>query len=194
MNNNIITPTLCPHCNNYPLLYLNKDNPKEIIIQCPTCGFNQYYSIHHYLNRMKKEKNATDNKNNCPKHNKEFIKYCLTCKMHFCDICNHRSHAIINLSNEVLTNILIDKIKEAYEHINNYGNELKTNLINDLTKQLNKFQFQKQINRIEPSFQSFQSINNNIFQILQLIIYNYTINHHSYFLRYNLNSINYLNQ
>ena len=30
--------TLCPECNNYPLLYLNKDKPKDILT-LPTSNF-----------------------------------------------------------------------------------------------------------------------------------------------------------
>ena len=90
--------------------------------------------------------------------------------------------------------MLIEKVKETYEHINNYGNELKTNLINELTEQLKQLNYEKQINQIESAFESFKSTNNNILQLLQLMINNYNNNHHNYFLRYNLNNINYLNK
>ena len=40
---------LCPKCNNYSLLSLNKDHPKDILIQCDYCKYNQYTSLHNYL-------------------------------------------------------------------------------------------------------------------------------------------------
>ena len=39
--------TLCPQCNNYPLLFSNKDN-----IMCYQCGYNQYTSLHKYLEQI----------------------------------------------------------------------------------------------------------------------------------------------
>ena len=47
LNSNILT--LCPQCNNNPLLYLNKEQPKDILIQCAHCEYNQYNSLHKYL-------------------------------------------------------------------------------------------------------------------------------------------------
>ena len=40
---------ICPQCKNYPLLSLNKDKPKDILIQCDQCKYNQYTSLHNYL-------------------------------------------------------------------------------------------------------------------------------------------------
>ena len=45
--------TLCYQCQkHYPLLYLNNENKKEVKIKCEQCGYNQYTSIHDYLNRL----------------------------------------------------------------------------------------------------------------------------------------------
>ena len=47
LNSNILT--LCPQCNNYPLLSLS---PKDILIQCAHCKYNQYNSLHNYLSQL----------------------------------------------------------------------------------------------------------------------------------------------
>ena len=58
--------TLCPKCNNYPLLSLNKDHPKDILIQCDYCKYNQYTSLHNYLYHINTishiKRNNIDNK------------------------------------------------------------------------------------------------------------------------------------
>lgn len=59
-------PSLCPKCYNYPILKLNQEEPKDILIECPYCGYHQYYSLHHYLNLMK----------NTPLQQNENLKYC----------------------------------------------------------------------------------------------------------------------
>ena len=50
LSSNILT--LCPQCNNNPLLYLNQYQPKDIFIQCAHCEYNQYTSLHKYLYQL----------------------------------------------------------------------------------------------------------------------------------------------
>ena len=83
--------TLCPKCNNYPLLSLNKDHPKDILIQCDYCKYNQYTSLHNYLcqlnNNYHRKRNNNDNK--CTIHNQKYNKYCVRCGLYLCNQCTH---------------------------------------------------------------------------------------------------------
>ena len=47
--------TICPKCNNCPFLSLNKECPKEELIQCNNCECNKTYKIHDYLEPIDKK-------------------------------------------------------------------------------------------------------------------------------------------
>ena len=175
--------TLCPKCNNYPLLSLNKDHPKDILIQCDYCKYNQYTSLHNYLYQLNTicHIKRNDNDKKCNTHNQIYNKYCIQCKLYLCNQCTtHESHKVISLDNIISTTYITNKVNEGYNHINIYCNELKKDKINHY---INK------INQLEYSYQSFLTINNNILDILMIIINNYNNNHYNYYTRQNINNI-----
>ena len=141
---------LCPQCNNYPLLYLDNDKPKDILIKCENCGYNQYLLLHNYLSQMKTTSTVINDNKYCSIHNRLFNKYCITCKLYLCNRgVNHESHKIISLDDIISTTKITNQVKEGYNHINIYCNKLKNNNKN---KQL------------QYSYQSFNMINNDIFK------------------------------
>ena len=68
MSKYFLNLTLCPQCNNYPLLSLSKAKPKDILIQCDKCGYNQYTSLQNYLSQIKNISEVINNKY-CSEHN-----------------------------------------------------------------------------------------------------------------------------
>ena len=178
--------TLCPKCNNYPLLSLNKDHPKDILIQCDYCKYNQYTSLHNYLYHINTishiKRNNIDNK--CNTHNKIYNKYCIQCKLYLCNQCTtHESHKVISLDNIISTTYITNKVNEGYNHINIYCNELKKDKINHY---INK------INQLEYTYQSFLTVNNDILDIIMIMINSYNNNRYNYYTRENIiNIINY---
>ena len=182
----LIKNILCPKCNNYPLLSLNKDKLKDILIQCKHCGFNQSDTLHNYLQSMKIFfLNKNEECNQCIQHKLEYNNYCLTCKAHICNQCiNHQSHKLISLD-KVLSKTKFDDIMEkGYNHIHSYCNELKIKKIKE---------YLLMINKIELSYQSFQTINNDIIQLFKLISEFYYTNKSNYYLKLNYININDLN-
>ena len=176
--------SLCPKCNNYPLLTLN--NLTEITIKCEHCGYNQMKTIHDYLSLMINRSSKKINNNKyCKAHFEQYNRYCEQCKLHLCRKCNtHQSHKLIFLDKASDTNKIFDKINEGYKHIKNYCNELKCNMIHHL---LDK------INQLEYSYRIFSSMNKDILDFMQLISNNYINNHLNYYLRCNYMSISSLN-
>ena len=171
---------ICPSCDNYPFLNFDKEKPKEIFINCDYCGYSKRKQLHFYLSSLKIS-DKQRKKNLCQKHNKPYTYFCSQCKEHFCSVCNlnvHESHLLIQLMN-IQTSSLTQKINQGYEHIDNYCNELKLNMIQSLNNQ---------INQIEKSYQSFKVINNDILELVKLIVDNYN-NEQNYYLMTNLMNI-----
>ena len=184
LNSNILT--LCPQCNNNPLLYLNKEQPKDILIQCAHCEYNQYNSLHKYLYQLNTISHIkrNDNDKKCNTHNQIYNKYCIQCKLYLCNQCTtHESHKVISLDNIISTTYITNKVNEGYNHINIYCNELKKDKINHY---INK------INQLEYSYQSFLTVNNDILDIIMIMINSYNNNRYNYYTRENIiNIINY---
>ena len=53
--------TLCSQCQNSCFLSLDKEKPKDILIQCDKCGYNDYTSLHNYLYKKTISKIQYDN-------------------------------------------------------------------------------------------------------------------------------------
>ena len=143
---------LCPQCNNYPLLSLNQYQPKDIFIQCDYCKYNQYTSLHKYINQLDDtshiKRNNNDNK--CNNHNQIYNKYCIQCKLYLCNQCTtHELHQVISLDNIISTINITNNVNKGYNHIKKYCNKLKKDKINHY---INK------INQLEYSYQSFLNI------------------------------------
>lgn len=172
--------TLCPNCFSYPCISFSTDNIEKIFIQCNYCKYNDNYSIHSYLNLMQ-ERNLKIPED--PEGNQIYPFFCSKCSMYLKENFNkdiHKSHTIINLSEPISIDVLKDKIKEGYNHINNYCYELKVSKIKELSNS---------INQIEYSFLSFKSLNTNILQLLESMISNYELKNHNYYLRNNINKL-----
>ena len=174
---------LCPKCENFPLLSLNKEKPKNILILCDHCGYQSEKFISDYLKENEpKEKQANNNKSNlCKEHRQLILNYCVDCKLYICDKCNlHKLHHLINPSDILSVNLLNSKIKQGNCLLKNYCSQLKTSKINELIKQ---------INQIEYAYQSFFSINNDILTFIQLVVKNYTNNKYNSTLKCNMMNI-----
>ena len=84
---------LCPKCNNYPLLSLDKEKLNDILIKCDQCGYDQSTSLHNYLDQLKPPSTVIKSEINCEIHNEQLIRYCVTCKSNLCFKCNnHQKH------------------------------------------------------------------------------------------------------
>ena len=173
--------SLCPQCNNYPLLSLFNDQPKDILILCEHCGYKAYTSLHNYLNQMKNLQKIKVKSKNYTNHNRLFHKYCITCKSYSCNKnTDSELHKLIVLDNIISTININEQLSEGYNHINIYCNQLKNkNIDNYLTK----------INQLEYSYQSFKSMNNDILNIISIMINNYNKNHYNFYFRQNINNI-----
>ena len=181
LSSNILT--LCPQCNNNPLLYLNQDQPKDILIQCAHCKYNQSTSLHNYLYQLNTISHIkrNDNDKKCNTHNQIYNKYCIQCKLYLCNQCTtHESHQVISLDNIISTTDITNKVNEGYNHINIYCNELKKDKINHY---INK------INQLEYTYQSFLTVNNDILDIIMIMINSYNNNRYNYYTRENINNI-----
>ena len=133
--------TLCPKCNNYPLLSLNKDHPKDILIQCDYCKYNQYTSLHNYLYHINTISHIKTNDNKCNTHNKIYNKYCIQCKLYLCNQCTtHELHQVISFDNIISTINITNNVNEGYNHINKYCNELKKDKINHYINKINQLE------------------------------------------------------
>ena len=174
--------TLCSQCSKFPFLFLNKENPHEILIKCEHCGNNKCILIHDYLYQINSiSYTSNETKNNCDNHNQRFNKYCTTCKLYLCNQCNnHESHQIILLENIISTTKINIQVNEGYQHINKYCKELIKDKLNECINKINRFQY---------SYQLFNAKNKDILKIIQLMIRNYNNNQSNYYLRENINNI-----
>lgn len=81
--------SLCLECKNCSLLSLNINRNKELLIQCEHCGYNQYYSIHKYLEEVKDLPIIKNKTNYCHEHNQIYTQYCLKSKKYLCAQCDN---------------------------------------------------------------------------------------------------------
>ena len=176
--------TLCSQCNQYLSISLNKDKPKEILIQCDNCKYSSYTPINNYLNQIKNYSNLRNSTDNiCNRHLLKCNYYCITCKLYICEEChinNHLSHEQMSLLDVIPTIPLTNKLSEKFVFINSYCNQLKINKINNHIFK---------INQLEHSYQWFKTINNDILTIMLIIVNNYYNNHYNYYLKKNIKNI-----
>ena len=57
--------TICPNCSNYPLLYLNKDKPNMILIDCKNCGYLQCCQLNKYFNQISRNAGKVQEEKQC---------------------------------------------------------------------------------------------------------------------------------
>lgn len=180
MKNELLISTLCPNCNEYPLIYLNSNYLNTVFIKCEHCQYQQNFEVLKYLYQMKLA-TQIDINNYCQTHNRLPINYCVECKTYVCDQCEmHLSHQLSSLS-IISTIFLTNQIKKAYEHINHYCSNLKKNQINIYIEKINK---------IEYAFHSFKSTNTNLLKLVEIMINNYNSNKYNWYLRSNIRTIN----
>ena len=183
---------VCPKCSCYPELRLIKDNSREILIDCDNCGYRQEVSVISYLDQLKllQVHNLSQNmvNYNCIKHNKIYQYFCSKCKIHLCESCKrdffHEAHTIIELTQDLYLDKINDQIKRANFHLQIYFRELK----NGMTSRL-----QKQLNRLEYSFEECLKNNQNMLWLLELLLDNYNDNYHNYYLINNIRKFGGLN-
>ena len=168
----------CLNCNNYPSF--TKERPKEVLIQCHNCGYNDFYNLHNYLKFLKIKLILLEDQNiKCKDHHQIYNNYCSTCHSYICSQCkDHQSHLLISFHNNFQ-----NKIIEGYNHLNNYCNELKS-------KKIKEYIFK--LNQIEYSYNLFLSRNVDILQLMQIFITNDIEDNKSFFIRENeLKNINF---
>ena len=178
--------TFCPKCNKYPFLSFPYGKQKEIYIDCDNCGYKNNEILHSYLDKLTL---YTPNINTTISNEKNnFDTFCIKCKTYLSSSSSksntHQLHQVVSLSNIINTNLLNQQIEKGYYHINNYCNELKNRTVNELTKQINQLNY---------SYDNFQSTNNDILKLVELIITNYNIDNHNYYLMSSLNQIKSIN-
>lgn len=177
--------TFCPKCNKYPFLSFPYGKQKEIYIDCDNCGYKNNEILHSYLDKLTL---YTPNRNTTINNEKNnFDSFCIKCKTYLSSSSKsntHQLHQVVSLSNIINTNLLNQQIEKGYYHINNYCNELKNRMTNELTKQINQLNY---------SYDNFQSTNNDILKLVELIISNYNIDNHNYYLMSSLNRIKSIN-
>ena len=86
---------------------------------------------------------------------------------------DHQLHSLAQLS----INSIVQKINDAYHYIHNDFKEIKAQKMKELCQEIDKLEF---------SYQSFSSINNDIIRLIRSIINNYTNNTINYYLRQNI--------
>ena len=127
---------------------------------CPLCKSNH--------DKNHKIINYDDKNYICKKHNESFIKYCTTCKVDMCIICDdeHRGHSISDFRKILIKNDdLLNSLKELNNVIDNF--KYKYDIIKEI--------FDRLIN----TFDLYYKINKNI-------INNYNINKRNYYILQNL--------
>ena len=181
MISNTFKAIICPECKNYPLITLNNESLKEVLIQCNHCKYNQSYNLHDYLNLIE-VKQINDNDKLCNEHKLKYNYYCNDCQLHICNECNnHQLHQLISLNDIITTDNLTNRINNGYNFINNYCNKLKVKLINEYITMINKLEY---------SYNIFKIKNTDILDLIQIIINNYENNTNNYIFKTNLININ----
>ena len=177
-----ILPLLCPNCNNYPLLTFKENKPKQIFIQCKLCEYFQFTEMSKYLSYLQSNSQQTNENNTfCKEHKSLPNNFCEKCNLHLCGQCEHsKRHHLINISSTISTNKIKNRIEDGYKYINNDCLQIK------IYTQRKLFH---QINQIEFAYQSFQTRNNNILSLLEIMIDNYQNNPNNYYLKYNIRNI-----
>ena len=175
---------LCPNCDKYSLVYFILDKPKEILIQCNNCKYNQTESLHNYLDKMIRTYTLINENTYCNIHYEICELYCLQCQIYLCKECifhKYFSHYCVPIERSFIsTNNLVNQIKEAHCLINTYCNELKLQRMSD--RYYNN-------EEIENAYQSFHKRNNDILKMIQIIINSYNNYPNNYYFRQNLKNL-----
>lgn len=135
---------------------------------CESC-LNQHnvWIKNHQLtdNPMKPSKNCKDHIENTKFY------YCSNCNDHFCEKCldKHYKHNIVKLS-DVLSFDDLSKIKKEFEDSKKTTKEYNENLAVRF-----KTKLQSQIKRIDEALNFNKTVNNNISNLIQIFIDNYTL-------------------
>lgn len=172
--------TICPKCKKYPFIdILCQDDYGKIQVNC-NCGYSSKFYIDDYIS-IAKEKN----KNIlviCSKHKKTYKKYCIECKEHLCDECNHNneSHYLVNLEeykSEFEPNKIENKIKECEDTLNTKITELMTKCKNV---------YLSKINELEDAYKKTMHLNTSLLQLYKSFLNYYDPKYPNYILLKNI--------
>lgn len=167
----------CPKCFKYPLVQIG-NNHNFLLVNCPTCHYQDNCLLSNYLNSLRSNNNFNFNNDKvCELHDKKpFVCYCLNCNHHLCDVCDkdkiHSQHEKIDLTNLFPIDDIKLKLTEADSYIN-------SNLVFFQRKYIEKIE--KEIQTINSSYNECILRNKNIIYFVKLLISNYNEQHPYYF-------------
>lgn len=123
----------------------------------------------------------------CSEHGEEFEFFCITCKVHFCKECQekHSSHDI-KVLNEYFNERKMKRVKENYQEVlKDYSisyTKIKDFIIGEL---------EKKINSVNEAFEYNKSVNDRIFNFLNLLYETYSVAKNNYYAMTNILSNSY---
>lgn len=203
----------CPSCNYEETVLLidfldhlkSNENPKcensaphpRVLPQgiefCPQCNkwlCIQCLLIHSKLNRSHKTfKGKITVESNCPSHKEKVYEYfCKNCKKHFCSLClnQHQEHQYCQLSN-MMNKDVIRIINEKYARTKDIFKE------NEQIKELTIKLLNEEIKLVENAYSFNKEINDNLTQLIDILISNYTKGTSNYYINQNILNYSHFN-
>ena len=170
LSGDLSTP-FCDICyQNTFLEILSKNNCHYIISKCKKCDKNEEVSFINFFSTKSQVKKEIIS---CSIHKDEpYNFYCICCKCNGCQKCeifhkNHKKMIFTEIINEQRENQIKESIAQANKNVFEINKELKNILISSLTKQLNLIQ--NKINKLEKTYHSYSSINENLLNFITVI-------------------------
>ena len=167
-----ISKIICDNCkiNNKAESYKNK------FFKCCECDMNLCSLCKSKHDNTHSILNYDDKDYKCNRHDKDFLKYCQSCKINLCFSCleDHKEHKMIGYEEKIIN---IKKIRERMDELKNMINKFKENIEEIIMK------FRKVVEYIE----KFYNFDNDLYNILNYYEKNKDVNFQKLI---NLNSIN----
>jgi len=167
-----ISKIICDNCksNNKAESYKNK------FFKCCECDMNLCSLCKSKHDNTHSILNYDDKDYKCNRHDKDFLKYCQSCKINLCFSCleDHKEHKMIGYEEKIIN---IKKIRERMDELKNMINKFKENIEEIIMK------FSKVIEYIE----KFYNFDNDLYNILNYYEKNKDVNFQKLI---NLNNIN----
>ena len=167
-----ISKIICDKCriNNKAESYKNK------FFKCCECAMNLCSLCKSKHDETHSIINYDDKDYKCNRHDKDFLKYCKSCKINICFSCleDHKDHKMIGYEEKIIN---IKKIRERMDELKNMINKFKENIEETIMK------FRKVVEYIE----KFYNLDNELYNILNYYEKNKDVNYQKLI---NLNNIN----
>ena len=167
-----ISKIICDNCkiNNKAESYKNK------FFKCCECDMNLCSLCKSKHDNTHSILNYDDKDYKCNRHDKDFLKYCQSCKINLCFSCleDHKEHKMIGYEEKIIN---IKKIRERMDELKNMINKFKENIEEIIMK------FRKVVEYIE----KFYNFDNDLYNILNYYEKNKDVNFQKLI---NLNNIN----